>query len=74
MLRGKEITMESDDDGRVRGSSLSWRKALVFFVIVGVAGWIGVAGLIYASTVAWDIVAGRSDAPQNVAPAAGPGR
>jgi hypothetical protein len=74
VLRGKEAIMDSEPTGRSRSPSLSWRKALVFFVVVGVAGWVGIAALFYAGSRAWDIVAGSSDqrSPANVAPAAGP--
>lgn len=65
--------MDAENEGQIGGPSLSWRRALVFFVVVGIVGWAGIAGLIYASTVAWDVIAGRSNDPavQDIQPAAG---
>lgn len=60
-------------DNKLFSSLVSWRRALVLFLAAGVAGWMAIAALIYGSTVAWNLVAGKSDPQklQDIAPAAG---
>lgn len=60
-------------DSKLFSSLVSWRRALVLFLAAGVAGWMAIAALIYGSTVAWNLVAGKQDPArlQDIAPAAG---
>jgi hypothetical protein len=65
--------MTRDRDNKLFTSLVSWRRALILFLAAGVAGWMAIAALIYGSTVAWNLVAGKSDPGrlQDIAPAAG---
>jgi hypothetical protein len=63
-------------DNKLFSSLVSWRRALMLFLAAGVAGWMAIAALIYGSTVAWNLVAGKHDPArlQDIAPAAGPAK
>jgi hypothetical protein len=67
-------TMTRATDSKLFSSLVSWRRAFVLFLAAGVAGWMAIAALIYGSTVAWNLVAGKDDPArvQDIAPAAGP--
>jgi hypothetical protein len=63
-------------DNKLFSSLVSWRRALMLFLAAGVAGWMAIAAVIYGSTVAWNVVAGKQDPRplQDIAPAAGPSK
>lgn len=63
-------------DNKLFSSLVSWRRALMLFLAAGVAGWMAIAAVIYGSTVAWNLVAGKQDPQrlQDIAPAAGPAK
>src|SRR5262245_12222723 len=68
--------MTRSSDNKLFSSLVSWRRALMLFLAAGVAGWMAIAALIYGSTVAWNLVAGKQDPAklQDIAPAAGPSK
>jgi hypothetical protein len=65
--------MTRERDSKLFTSLVSWRRALILFLAAGVAGWMAIAALIYGSTVAWNLVAGKNDPSRlhDIAPAAG---